>query len=423
VNDQPPVPPQPPAGWYQDGSRFRYWDGQAWTDHRAPEHEPERAAPVTAKPLADTVTAIAGAVTAAAALVVVPGGVAMLLRLYYADLPADFGVVASLPSQFLLAVGGAYILFPLLVASGLAIVVVVVVGKQRHPNAALLPGNPGEPGRPRITSELRRSVSGVEGLAIWAFMILAVAVMLAAVKVPELPWGLLVIAAALLTVLIWRWGAGAIARRHPVAAASPAAVALLATLTTAVFLPWAIAFSVVRGELPPATVCRADGDRVDGYLIGETSNRVYVGELRERVAVILPGHQGLQRDVIGALHDAVYEVRAARSPREISSARYGVVIADLTKLGPSETKRLVKAQVRVLAFAGGDAPDWLPGRIELVGQALIADRDQLGDRVGDVFEEVDPSTRPERRITSVPSNQVSRLLIGTLGRCPPVGES
>ena len=31
-----------PAGWYRDpndASSWRYWDGDAWTEHRAPLHE------------------------------------------------------------------------------------------------------------------------------------------------------------------------------------------------------------------------------------------------------------------------------------------------------------------------------------------------------------------------------------------------
>ena len=51
MTDQPPVnqppvnqPPadQPPADWYtdpEDDSQYRYWDGSAWTEHRAPRHD------------------------------------------------------------------------------------------------------------------------------------------------------------------------------------------------------------------------------------------------------------------------------------------------------------------------------------------------------------------------------------------------
>lgn len=32
-----PAPPPTPAGWYPEGvNGVRYWDGTAWTDHRAP---------------------------------------------------------------------------------------------------------------------------------------------------------------------------------------------------------------------------------------------------------------------------------------------------------------------------------------------------------------------------------------------------
>lgn len=31
-----PQPPKPPAGWHDDGTGLRWWDGQAWTDIRPP---------------------------------------------------------------------------------------------------------------------------------------------------------------------------------------------------------------------------------------------------------------------------------------------------------------------------------------------------------------------------------------------------
>jgi hypothetical protein len=38
-----PPAPAPPAGWYpdpEDGSRSRWWDGRAWTEHLAPAAPP-----------------------------------------------------------------------------------------------------------------------------------------------------------------------------------------------------------------------------------------------------------------------------------------------------------------------------------------------------------------------------------------------
>jgi hypothetical protein len=37
MTDQQPAVPAAPAGWYPEGvNGQRYWDGAAWTDHRAP---------------------------------------------------------------------------------------------------------------------------------------------------------------------------------------------------------------------------------------------------------------------------------------------------------------------------------------------------------------------------------------------------
>lgn len=392
-----------------------------------PEEEPETT-PVTAKPLADTVTAIAGAITAAAALVVIPGGVAMWLRLSHAELPAELGVVSSLPSQFLVAVGGAYILFPLLVVSGLAILVTVVPGDRRAPNPNLLTPGLNEGNVAELPGRLREALRSLQKASVLLFMLIAIAAMLVAVTVPALPGGLLVIAAAVLTALIWRFGVRAVARRHRDAVVSPAALALVATVTTTVFLPWAIAFSVVRGELPPATVCRADGERLDGYLIGETSDRVYMGELPQRIVLFLnqPADATLRGDATGALHNAGYEVKSAASPNAISFGRVGLVVADLADLGGTgEIDRLFHqpetAHVRVIAFSDTEViPVGVPRNFTPVDRQVVADRTQLVAHVKDELGQVESADRPERRITSVPSSQVSRLLIGSLGPCPPV---
>ena len=43
-----------PAGWFDDQQNpgmLRYWDGQAWTDHRAPRPAPQPQAPVYQAPV------------------------------------------------------------------------------------------------------------------------------------------------------------------------------------------------------------------------------------------------------------------------------------------------------------------------------------------------------------------------------------
>jgi Protein of unknown function (DUF2510) len=412
VNDQPPVPRGPPAGWYQQGSRFRYWNGQAWTEHRLPEEE-AAAEPVTASHLADRVTAIAGAITAAAALVVIPGGVAMWGRLQYAELPADLGVVASLPKQFLIAVGGAYILFPLLVVSGLAILVIVVAGERNKPNKVL------------FAEAASQEKTAVEHLSVWGFLGAAVVAMVVAVDPQTKLWTLAAAVLAVATALGWYFGARAISKRHSAAMTSAAAVALVATLTTAVFLPWAVVFSVFRGELPPTTVCRSDGSHLDGRLIGQTSDRVYVGESPEQIVLFLNEQpEPVQNDAYGALRNADYDTRIATSVDRISFGRVQLVVADLAELqGEHESDRLfdhpATDHLKVLAF--GVPPEGVSGPedFELVDFELVRDTDLLVARVDSEFESIDDDDRPELRITSVPSDQISRLHIGTLGSCPP----
>lgn len=412
MNDQPPVPRGPPAGWYQQGSRFRYWNGQAWTEHRLPEEEAGDE-PVTASHLADRVTAIVGAITAAAALVVIPGGVAMWGRLQYAELPADLGVVASLPKQFLVAVGGAYILFPLLVVSGLAILVIVVAGERRRPNKVLFAETASE------------EKTALEHLSVWGFLGAALVAMVVAVD-PQTKLSTLVAAVlAVATALGWYFGARAISKRHSADMTSAAAVALVATLTTAVFLPWAVAFSVFRGELPPTTVCRSDGNQLDGRLIGQTSDRVYVGESPEQVVLFLnKQRESMQNDAYGALRNADYDTRQAESADSISFGRVQLVVADLAEFQHEhESDRLfdhpASEHLKVLGF--GEPPEVASEAesFEPVERQLVVHTDLLVARVDDEFESIDDADRPELRITSVPSDQISRLQIGTLGSCPP----
>jgi hypothetical protein len=83
------------------------------------------------------VTAIAGALTAVGALIVVPGAAAMAIRLNRVELPADLGVVVSLPGEFLLAFGLGYVVGPLLLVVALALAVTWVPGPRNCMTPAL----------------------------------------------------------------------------------------------------------------------------------------------------------------------------------------------------------------------------------------------------------------------------------------------
>jgi hypothetical protein len=76
MTDQPPM--LPPAGWHDDPndpSSLRYWDGQAWSEQRAPKPTPSAPAPVGAAPSSATGWPAHRIVAAGAAVGVIIGSV------------------------------------------------------------------------------------------------------------------------------------------------------------------------------------------------------------------------------------------------------------------------------------------------------------------------------------------------------------
>jgi hypothetical protein len=374
------------------------------------------------KALADNLTAVLGAVAAAGTLVVVPGAVAMLLRLEVAGLPADLGIVVSLPERFLLAIGLTYVLFPLLVVVGLTLLVVLVPGKPGDPNPALNPDSPDE----STDSSERRSAR--YGWALAGGFVLVSLLGLPFLVDSSPPWWAFGLSAV--TALIWLWwsrlAAGRVQASRTVGAG---VVALIAVVAVVPFLPWATAFAVARGELPPTTVCRSDGNRLDGFLVGETTDRVYVGEIPNRVVIFGPSNDPALRGMQGALRAASYDVRIEPSPTKVSFGRVGLAIVDLSALDEAEAERLFddrqSEHVSFLAYeSGGPLDDAVPDRDELPRFELetLKDPVQLRDRSEVALKQSSRRERPQLRITSIPASQVSRLLIGSLGPCPTVRE-
>lgn len=176
---------------------------------------------------------------------------------------------------------------------------------------------------------------------------------------------------SLITALLWWWWSWLAAKCCAESKGiSAGVVALTATVAVVPFLPWAVAFAVTRGELPPATVCRSDRNRLDGFLVGETDSRVYVGEIPNRV-VIFGEKDPTLSSMQAALRTASYDVRIERSPNHVSFGRVGLVIVDLAALDAPEAERLFdQSQSEHVAFlayesshsvaAAVPAPDELP---------------------------------------------------------------
>ena len=296
VEAQHPDHPGAP-GWYPDREQtvYRYWDGRGWTGERAASPTPPAAKPSTdnGRSFAETLTAILGALTAIVALVVVPGAYAMRERLEAQNLPADLGVVASLPREFLLAIGLASVFLPLVVMVAAAVVIALVPGEERKPNPALL-----------LDFKDRRSPLSA-----------ALLVGLSAVFIVGLPLfvdpspGVVTFALAALTVLVWLVSTHLLLRRYSGRDVPLRGVALATLLATVVFLAWPLQFASDRAELAPATVCFAEGGRLDGYLVGQTESRIYIGETPVRIVVLVPDDR-LRGTIQGRLRTTrVYDIR------------------------------------------------------------------------------------------------------------------
>ena len=355
---------------------------------------------------AETLTAILGALTAIVALVVVPGAYAMRERLEAQNLPADLGVVASLPREFLLAIGLTSVFLPLVVMVGAAVVIALAPGEKRKPNPALL-----------LDFKDRRSPLSA-----------ALLVGISAVFIVGLPLfvdpspGVVTFALAALTVLVWLVSAHLVLKRYRGRDVPLSGIALATLLATVVFLAWPLQFASDRAELSPATVCFSDGGRLDGYLVGQTESRIYIGETPVRI-VVLMGDEVLSGTIQGTLRTSrVYDIRVySRWRKEIDT---GLDRVDLMIVSLDLVKSLASAphvpslgdladEARIVGYGHTKG---LPASVDDVPREELADENDLVDHVERNLP-ADSEEDPALRITSVPTSEVSRLLIGGLGAC------
>jgi hypothetical protein len=212
------------------------------------------------KGLLTTLTAAFGLLAGLATIVTIAGTIAFVLRLHQAGLPADLGVVVSLPREFLIAVGVVYVAFPLLAVGVISVLALLVPGPENEPNPALM--------TPRKASNEQRASLGfyaIAGAVGLPFLVDS--------SPPARSFAVSTVTAAAFLYVAYR-----ILDKYGKRPRSLVVSALLALAVAAFFGPWAVALAVNRAEFPPAAVCTTDGTLFNGVLIGETSDRVYLGE-------------------------------------------------------------------------------------------------------------------------------------------------
>jgi hypothetical protein len=255
--------------------------------------------------LVSVVAQLIGLVAGVVALLYVAGGAVLALRLYLADLPSRT-IAAQLPRDVLISIALAQIVLPVAVVAGLYAIWRLVRGASAAPRLLV---------RPR---ELL-AASAVAALAVVGLLVPAADHVREGAK--GLAWLLAI--AFLVTLVVVLAGLSLRARLVDAYGGSAdswsgnPAVARMTLVVALVAAPICVLFAGAYFPLLPAQVCTASGSSVTGLLIGETSDRTYVGETGKWVGPLdvlsIPGSQ-TTRTVIGggAAASACRQRRRAR---------------------------------------------------------------------------------------------------------------
>ena len=219
--------------------------------------------------LVSVVAQLVGLAAGVVALLYVAGGAVLALRLYLADLPSRT-IAAQLPRDLLISIALAQIVLPVAVVACLYVTWRLVRGATTPPRLLV---------RPR---ELL-AASAVAAFVVVGLLIPAVGHVREGAK--GLSWLLAI--AFLITLVVVLAGLSLRVKLVDAYGASPAswssqsAVARMAVVVALVAVPICVVFAGAYFPLLPAQVCTASGAKVSGVLIGETSDRTYIGEDKE----------------------------------------------------------------------------------------------------------------------------------------------
>ena len=206
-----------------------------------------------------------GLLAAVVGAVYLLGAAVLALRLQTNDIPT-LPVLSNLPRELVISYGLTYAVVWWLL--GAAIVAVFWLGLQRAPS-----------GRPSTRSRLMRWLIGAAVLAGLAILSCVGAGLVLHHLDGSFTWwdrfalAAGVVAAALLARGVWK----VLAARYQSEWSAPVAVAIAAALSGLVVVPTFMEIGV-RAPLAEAQLCVAGPTHLNGYLVGEAGERVYLGE-------------------------------------------------------------------------------------------------------------------------------------------------
>jgi hypothetical protein len=180
--------------------------------------------------------------------------------------------------------------------------------------------------------------------------------------------------------------------------------------------------AVVRAPLPQATVCTTQGDRLEGPLVGETSDRVYIGEPPVQiVAAVRPRAQNILENKLSANTYGVHFVPTLSKQGLLGA---GLAIADLDL-----TRDVVPQPLSVPLLGYFHNPDKLRSRAahaegvrpvmrEAKFEQLAAAKNCLCQVNSWLKNRSLAKPTRDLEIASVPTSDVTRVMIGGRASCP-----
>lgn len=251
---------------------------------RLSEGESPMAESSTEGPVVRTLTALFGLFAGLASLIYIGGGLVVFLRLHYQGFPAPLDVASRLAREVLMSVGLSQIVAPMLLLAVLYVGYRFLRGAAPIHQIPVLYGQSGTPWRDRLVLFIVSLGAGglltLPGVAAWLIT-----------RPRDLPFLFILfsVASSGFVVLVVIHVREVLIRRHPEPASFNAlrTVVIFSALWALALFPGCVIFgSAVR--MQPVRVCgEGNAYNLPGYLIGETNERVYVGEQRENDRRIL----------------------------------------------------------------------------------------------------------------------------------------
>lgn len=238
----------------------------------------------------DALGKVLGLFAALGTLVYLAGAGVVWLRLRHAKLPSEV-VIAHLPREILISTGLVEVVLPALVAGAFYTLLILypdriwrflqAIWRWRFAHFEESPA----PARALVSPE---SASRAEQVGLYILAVLGLLLLPLPFYSPFGPPTFVALLFAVLTVIVFLSVGRLLASSFAGKLRSVSGIASAILLIGFTLGPWFVAYAELRHQLLPAFACHTDGTVTRGVLIGETSDRLYLGSDKGKVIDSIP---------------------------------------------------------------------------------------------------------------------------------------